>query len=59
MHNRKLWKEAQKKHGKIQEKCLFFIMEKNAGYRRKRQYFSEFCDIKREKNVEKYRTKVR
>ena len=21
-------------------------MEKNAGYRRKRQYFSEFCDIK-------------
>ena len=32
-------------------------MEKNAGYRRKRQYFSEFCDIKG-KNVEKYRTKV-
>ena len=34
---------------KVREKCLLFIWEKNAGYRRKRQYFSEFCDIKEKK----------
>ena len=48
MHNLQLRKEAQK-HGKSPGKVPLFYMGKNAGYRRKRQYFSEFCDIKEKK----------
>lgn len=48
MHNRKLWKEAQKNTEKSR-KSASFLYGKNAGYRRERQYFSEFCDIKEKK----------
>lgn len=56
MHNLQLKKEAQK-HGKVREKCLFFIWGKMPDTDGNTCILVNFVIYKR-KNVEKYRTKV-